>query len=624
MAGHDNASTAHDLVAEAARRLADHDEEGAIAALTTVATRGSDDPGLHFVTALVAWSLHDTAKALTVAKSCFERDPGNGTAAELVASLAAQVGDLVESLFYGKLAIALPPDQTMQSWLPAGFPLFDEAFLTIQDKPLLSRAKLLAAGGKLNDALDSARQHVEVAPDDAEGRKFYAGLLLRAGRAALAVEAIGPVVQSRGATPAAQSLLARSFAAAGEGAAAALWHDRACLAAPDDAEIAARRVADAPWIGVERQQYDAWVKEWLDRFSPPAKPRRRRPAGDKLVIGYLVSQFGDRRDAAAVAAVARAHTRPGVSVVGYGLGALSWAENAVLGGAFDKWRDISGVDAPTLAKMISGDGIDVVIDVGGFAAPGHLAALARVSSAVRAAWIADSAGLEGRIYDAIIAPRIAPNATDVEIWRMPRGGYPLLRDWNRRLDRIVDAACRFGADVRLPQIDPKTVLLWRRVLEATPGASLLLRANDMEPGANVGRLIDRFGRELAAHVDVVAVSEADEFYRQVDVVLAPQRGNSPRMAAEALANGVPVIAMEGGGPWQPYSALLRELGLADYVAATAEDYVSLAAALATSSERRASAAGAVAPIAAAGESGAAAIAAAIEQAARMTLGKAAA
>lgn len=624
MDGRNTAPSVQELVADAARRLGEHDEEGAVAALTAAAAREPDDPSLHFVTALVAWSLRDTAKALTVAKSCFERQPGNGTAAELVASLAAQAGDLVESLFYGKLATALPPDDTMRSWLPPGFPMFDEAFLSIQDKPLLSQSRLLAAAGKLTVALDRARQHVEVAPDDAEGRTFYAGLLLRSGQAALAVEAIGPVVQSGDAAPAAASLLAQSLATVGESTAAAHWHERACLGDPDDAEIAGRRIADAPWIGAERRQRDAWVKDWLDRFTRPGKPRHWRPAGDRLVIGYLVSHFGDRGDAAAVAAVARAHARPGASVVGYGLGAQSWDENGVLGGAFDKWRDITGVDPATLAKMIAGDGVDVVIDVGGFAAPGTLRALARVNTAVRVAWIADAAGLERRVYDAVVAPRSAPSAAEAEIWRVPCGAYPLRRDWNRRLERGADAVCRFGADVGLAQIDPHTAQLWRKALEAAPEAMLLLRAHDMAPGANLARLIDRFGRALAARVDIVAAADADDFYRQVDIALAPARGLSARMAGEALACGVPVIAIDDGGPWRPYPLLLRELGLAAFVATTERGYVDLAAGLAASAQKRAEAAGAVAPVAAGGQSGAAAIAAAIEQAARATLGKAAA
>lgn len=623
MDGHNAAPPVSELVAEAVRHLGTGDAEAALAALTLAGARDANDLRLHFATALAAWHLRDIAQALSLAQSCFDRDPGNGTVAEVLASLYAQSGELLDSLYYGKLATALGPEPSMHDWIPSSFPTFGQAFLSIQDKPLLTQSRLLLAGGKRAQALDKARQHVQVAQADAEGRQFYAALLLHSGQAALAAEVLAPLTDSGRPPPEVASLMARVLAALGE-AAAARWHERACAAAPQDAAIAAARIADAPWLGVGPRQREAWVKDWLGRFTRPGKARHWRRAGDRLAIGYLVPHFADRGDAAAVAAVARAHRRQGTSVVGYGLGAQSWDDNAPLRGAFDKWRDIIGVDHATLAKMLAGDNLDVVIDVGGFAAPDALRALARVGSAVRVAWIADPGGLERQIYDAAILSRTARAGTaEIALWQPPSGAYPLLRDWARRREHIADGVCRFGADVQLAQLDPPTVALWRGALAAAPRAVLLLRANDLGHDANIARLSERFG-DLAARIDIVAAAEADEFYRQVDVALTPLRGPSARMAAEALGCGVPALALEGDGAAQPYAALLRDLGLGELVAATAEDYIGLAAGLAASPERLARAIAAVEPVAARGEDTAAAIAVAIEEASRAALGQAAA
>ncbi|MGO8921299.1 MAG: hypothetical protein ACLQJR_35895 [Stellaceae bacterium] len=612
------------LVTEAAHHLGAGDAEAALAALAAAGARDAEDLRLHFVSALAAWHLRDIAQALSLAQSCFDRDPSNGTVAEVLASLYAQSGELLDSLYYGKLATALGPEPSMHGWIPPSFPSFGRAFLTIQEKPLLAQSQLLLVGGKRVQALDKARQHVQVAQADVEGRQFYAALLLQAGQAAAAAETLAPLIGGDEPAPDIVSLMARSLAAIGEAGAAARCHERACAGASQDAAIAAARIADAPWLGAEPRQRDGWVKDWLGRFTRPGKARHWRRPGEKLVVGYLVPHFGDRGDAAAVAAVARAHRQRGTSVIGYGLGAQSWDDNAPLRGGFDKWRDILCVDHATLAKMLAGDNLDVVIDVGGFAAPETLRALARVGSAVRAAWLVDPRGLERQIYDAAIVPRAArAGAEEIALWRPPSGAYPLLRDWTRRRERIGDAVCRFGADVQLAQIDPPTTALWRGVLTAAPQAVLLLRGNDLDRGANVARLVERFG-DLAARIDVVAAAEADEFYRQVDVALAPLRGPSARMAAEALACGVPVLALEEEGAAQPYAALLRDLGLAALVAATAAKYVGLAAGFAASPEQRARAAAAVEAVAARGEDTAAAIAGAIEEASRAALGQAAA
>ena len=157
-------------VAEAARHFAEGSTEQALAALQAAGAANGESVPLKFMTALLAWRLGDTALALMMSRSCFERAPENGTIAEAIASLYAQVGELRESLFYGKLAIALPPDAAMSAWFPADFPMFDKAFLSIQEKPLLSQARLLLGGGDWRAALEKARQHVVVAPHDDEGR----------------------------------------------------------------------------------------------------------------------------------------------------------------------------------------------------------------------------------------------------------------------------------------------------------------------------------------------------------------------------------------------------------------------------------------------------------------------
>jgi hypothetical protein len=612
------------LVAEAARRLAADDAAAAVGALAAAAGRDPEYMPLHFVTALVAWSLGDVAKSLALARDCHERDPMNGTVAEVIASLYAQVGDLVESLYFGKLATALKPDPVLGSWLPQAFPSFDKAFLTIQERPLLAQARTLLAQGKLHEGLDKARQHVVVAPGDDDGRECFAEGLLRGGLAGVAVTVLQPPAERGAMAPPSASIYARALAQVGDADTARRWHDEACAGAPDDSGIAAARIADARWLGGDGHEAAAWSAQWLARFARAAKPPRWRPASQPLVIGYLVANFADRRDAAAVAAVARAHARPGTSVVGYGLGAQSWDENAALRGAFDKWRDVTGVDPATLARILAGDGLHAVIDTGGFTSPTCLEALARVDSAVRVAWLGSAAGLERTIYDAVITPRSDGAAIKAGVAEWNAGaGYPLLRDWTQRIERTREPVCRFGADAYMCQIDAGTARLWRAALAAVPDAVLLLRANDMA-GANIDRLVQRMGADIAARIDVIEAASAEDFYRLVDVALTPIRGASPRMAAEAVACGAPVLAFSDGGAWQPYAGVLRQWGLGDFVAATPDDYAAAAAILAERSARWEAAAAAARAAADHGEAAAADMAAAVERCARTMLGKAAA
>ncbi|HYM04090.1 MAG TPA: hypothetical protein VET85_14150 [Stellaceae bacterium] len=613
--------SAQDLVLEASRHVAAGANAAALAALAKAAAADPNHLPLHFITALMAWRSGDFARALGVTRACLEREPMNGTIAEVLASLYAQVGNLQESLYHGKLATALKPDAFMQQLVPADFPSFDKTFLAIQDRPLFAHAKYCRDNGHIDYALDRARQHIDVAPEDDETRQFYGELLLRFGQASAAVEALQPVAEGKSPAPALSSLYARALTGVGDFESARRWHDKARSAAPRDAAIAAARLFDALWLGDDTTAAAANAAAWAEKFAKPAKPSARREPRDKLVIGYLVSDFHDRGDVTAVAAVARAHNRGGAHVIAYGIGGVTWDENIALSGAFDQWRDISRLDPATFARTLANDGLDIVIDVGGLAAPGNLQALARASSMPRVAWLQNPLGL-ATIYDAVIAGDAKSGKSVPRAWPVGWGAYPVIREGQTPSERIADQNFRFGADIHLHQLNRATTEQWSALLTAIPRSVLLLRQNDMRAPATIDRLVERFGRELAGRIDIVDATTSDQFYRQIDLAVAPAVGTSPRVVAEALSRGVPALAFEGDGFGRTYAALIRDLGLGDELVATSlQQYVERAKALAASADARQRVAAAVTAAVTSAEKSAADIALGIEQAARSALAK---
>ena len=596
-----------DNVTEAAGHLAAGDAQAALDALRGAADANAGSLRLRFLAGLIAWRLGDVQQALTVLRACHDEAPMNGSIAEVLASLYAQAGNLAESLYLGKLSTALGPVAEFAELVPPSFPSFGAAFLAIRERPLFARAKMLVNGGQLLDGLDLARQHVSLNPSDTEARVFLGEGLLRAGGAAAAAGVLAPLATGAMASPAALSLYARALASVGEGTHAGAFHQQACSAASDDADIAAARLADATWIEDASAQLHSWIADWVERFSPPRK-RARAEASKKLVIGYALSTLADPRDAAAIAAVARAHDRSCTTVIGYGTGAQSWRENTIFSGAVDKWRDVAGLDPATLARILAGDGLGLIIDCSGAAAPRQLMAIGRLDSAIRVSWLGVPRALGAPLYDAALGQR----ADGVPGWG-PDALYPLVRDWVRSMERTASSVLRFGSDARINQLDARTVELWSTVLAGCPDASLLLRANDMAPGANVERLIARFGLDLAARIDLIDAAIPDEFYRDVDIGLAPAKGSSPRMAAEAIACGLPVVALDGNDAGELYGAFLRQLGLGgSLVAADERDYVSIALGLAGSAPARERVAAEIAEIARSGPASARRIAEIIE------------
>lgn len=604
---------AFEIVQAAARQLAEGDVEAALALIAEANALAPETLPVHFMTGLASWALGDIANAVVLIRDCHERDPMNGPIAEVLASLYAQVGNIGESLFFGKMGTALGNEGPFAALVPPSFPPFDVTFFAIKERPLFLRAKLQAATGKHIEAIKLAGQHLELFPDDQECRHFLGAALLRIG----AGDAAGEVLDTGNAPAEVISLRARAFTLLGERAAAKEGHASACGAASDNREIAAAALADARWLEPDPSIIARRSQGWVERFCGARRPGSWGNGEGKLTIGYIVSDFSDPQDAAAVAAVARAHDKTSVTVHAYGRGQQSWDVNGMLSGAFQKWRDISAIDPMTLARVFQSDEVDVIVDLAGFEAPTTLLALARLGSALRLSWLGLPLGLGGRIYDGVLTEV----GESLELSGLPAlsigaGGYPLVRNWTRRLERYRASVPQFGADVGLAHLDPETVGLWTRVLAACPEAKLVLRANDFSSKANVGRLIARFGRELAGRIDVSAAEGLEDFYASIDIALTPIHAASPRRAAEALACGVVPVALDGRDLRQLHGAFLTQVGLPELVASSPDAYVELAAGLVRNVGPVAEK---VSALAAHGESSAAAIAAGIERAARHRL-----
>ncbi len=566
------------------------------AALKILETFTSDDtvylPG-RFLLAMIAWHMGQLDWSLQLLQQCHDADPMEGTVAEALASLYAQVGNLRESLYMGKLATALGGVGALAEFIAPGFPNFDAVFYNIKEQPLLRQSKASLAHDKLDEAIEKLRQHCALNPQDGDAHALLAELSLNSGKASMAVAALRPILESGAKYPATcASLYARALTAVGAFTEADHWHARAAELEPENAEIAGARIADNLWTSDDPGKMAAAATDWACHFCAPAKPRQwRRPDG-KLVIGYIVSGC-DHDDIDAIAAVARAHDRGRVTVIGYGTGPQGWTSNVAFQGAFDTWQDIRALDPATLARFFLRGGLHVAIDTVGFAAPGNLLSLARLDTAIRVSWLGNSAGLRAPIYDAHIVAGGSGRETDWSIL----GGYPVIQPHQGKTARAADAGVVFGSDVKMPQLDDDTVKLWSTLLRAQPDAKLLLRAHDMAAGENIDRLVTHFGRELAARIDIVDAKTSEAFYSSVDVALAPLRGVSARMTAQALACGVPPVAPAGEGAAQPYGAFLRACGLGPMlVAADDRDYVSIALALATSEEARAKAIAAMAEV----------------------------
>jgi predicted O-linked N-acetylglucosamine transferase (SPINDLY family) len=150
----------------------------------------------------------------------------------------------------------------------------------------------------------------------------------------------------------------------------------------------------------------------------------------------------------------------------------------------------------------------------------------------------------------------------------------------------------FGCFNNLAKVAPETIGLWSRILAGAPQARLIMKAHALgeesarrtvqglfaENGIDAGRVelrgpVDSHGGHLGA-------------YREIDIALDPFPYQGTATTCEALWMGVPVVALAGRTHLSRVSvSVLRRVGLDELIAATPEEYVGKALALAQDTRR---------------------------------------
>jgi predicted O-linked N-acetylglucosamine transferase (SPINDLY family) len=259
----------------------------------------------------------------------------------------------------------------------------------------------------------------------------------------------------------------------------------------------------------------------------------------------------------------------------------------------DHWLEAAALDDAALQRVITGDAVDILIDLAGHTSSHRLGVFAMRAAPVQATFLGypHSTGLsriDWLIGDATVSPAehahlfsegIAQLPGSVFCWA-PVDHYPLPRA------RLADAPVVFGSFYNAMKLSPRTIALWARVLKAVPNSQLLLKAPSLRDAAVQARFTDLFAAQGIARERLIlrgpsGLAEMMQEYGDIDIALDPTHYNGGTTTLQALWMGVPVVALTGGNfVGRMGASFMATLGRPDWVAADEEAYVAAAAALA--------------------------------------------
>ncbi|MBK6804695.1 MAG: tetratricopeptide repeat protein [Betaproteobacteria bacterium] len=586
--------------------------EGAARLLAAAVERAPALLGAYHALALARIRAGDRAGARAAWLALLERDPDDATARYQVALAFHEDGDRGEAAHWYEAQVARHPTSP-KAWHNLGL--------------------LRLAAGDAGGAVAALREAVACAPASAPAWTALGRALERAGDTPAA---IGAWTRAHALDPRAVEPLERHAAALGERAALpaaiallreavaieprkpslrfALAAHLSSLGEHADALAELRAgVALAPGDAAGHSallfelQYDdtlatreaiadehrRWAERHADRVPAVHRPARTRPPG-RMRIGYLSPRFGMGPLATLFLPVLERHDRTRVEIVLYSAHTHDGPLNARMRAAADGWRELPRDDA-SAAAMIADDDLDLLVDLAGHA-PGHrLGVLARRPAPLQASWLDyfETTGMDA--VDYFLSDATCTPASDAPLFRERLVLLPC-RFAYRPLDppaltpapAVAQGHVTFGSFNRHAKLSPGALDAWAAILGAVPGSRLALRAAAYGGDGTVDWIRDRWARRglPVGRIDFLPWlpwREALAAYADVDVALDPFPYNGGATTCDALAHGVPVVALDGTRPIGRQSAsLLRAAGHQEWIAGSIAGYVQIAVALARS------------------------------------------
>jgi protein O-GlcNAc transferase len=456
---------------------------------------------------------------------------------------------------------------------------------------------LLQRAGRLGEAESCYRRALELEPGLAQAHNNLGNVLIDLGRLGEAEQALRRAAELKPGLVEALTNLASIFARQGKVDDAVAMNRRALSIDPRNATIHSNLIFALDLVDTSMAQQQEERHRWyaqhgrihaasIEPYANSRDPARR------LRIGYVSADFHRHSAYYVFAHVIRRRDRESFEAVCYSGTTREDECTRVLRGSADLWRSTIGLPDEALAQQIRADRIDILVDLSGHSSGNRLLVFARKPAPVQVtAWgYASGTGVESIDYffaDPVVVPAderacFAEEIVDLE--SMLCYEAPDYMPEVSRLPALAGGAFTFSCINRVPKISDPILGLWQAILDAVPGANLVIKDKELDDrGAR---------RQLMARLRNAGIDEARarllggsphpqhlESYHEIDMALDPFPHGGGVSSLEALWMGVPVVTLAGRtSTSRTTAAILSVAQMGDWIAGSEAEYVRIAVA----------------------------------------------
>lgn len=379
------------------------------------------------------------------------------------------------------------------------------------------------------------------------------------------------------------------------------WVRRALILTPQRHEYHSNLIFVKDYIpGVTIEKSNAERRRWYktqfgEDFVPPRRPKTLRLAKRRLRLGYIGPDFRHHSAARVFGEVMRSHAPDQFEVFIYSNTPHEGFDEFTKDFARRfKWRDIVNASDAQAARAIRKDKIDILIDLAGHTR-GHRMKVFGARPAVLQIQAAGGAfAPEMPLYDGFVGDPVLFPASEHHLYCtkiyevqaticMPKDEDvpdPSPLPYRRR------GFITFGSLNRLDKLNDEVVGAWAKILQRVSNSRLLIKSEYLD-NTDIAKLIVRRFAQVGIGPDRLTLVGRSwrkahlEMASEFDIALDSWPSGGGVTTLETLWCGVPVATFLGPIPSSRVSgAIMKSIGLDDWVGASLEDYVDIAVRLA--------------------------------------------
>jgi predicted O-linked N-acetylglucosamine transferase (SPINDLY family) len=374
-------------------------------------------------------------------------------------------------------------------------------------------------------------------------------------------------------------------------------YDKALLLKPDFSSAISNRIFALDFVtgsGFEEQQTarSAW---WQTIGSALAKQSKihhtnARDVSRIIKLGYVSADFRTHSAAFAFMPILRNHDKSKFEITCYSSSRIDDETTNHFRQSANRWRDVTQVSDDALCEHIQADQIDILVDLSGHSQGNRLGVFARKPAPIQVTAWGHAAGtglptIDYMFSDPVACPPEVRHLFAEKIFDLPcLISIDPLPGWVRPaiLPLLSKGRITFGVFNRSSKISDEAIELWAQILHSLPDSEILLKHGGFDAESTRSRFLEKFSMHgIPGHriVFLGASPREDHLaaFGKVDISLDPFPMGGGISTWESLQMGVPVIAKLGNGIGSRVAgAILSAVGMADWVADTADGYLAIA------------------------------------------------